>query len=353
MSSDARRKERKRLKREKKKADLRRAMSVSPYKRIGQAGELEACYINANWKENGLASVQVVRHNPAGGYAVACFLIDIWCAGLKDVTGRLDLMREDVEFNLKRSRESFELARIDLESARNLIAGAIRFARNNGFRLPAHFDRWTNFLGGVGDVANADLSSFGKNGKLQWVGHIDDLRARLIGCTVEEFFARSDVEFIADTDQEGFFDAGEEEDEIDEDSEEFEELVADMIDNFDRAADNLSGHILQKIIGQGRLAPAMLRQAVRFLFAGYIFRDYKNHPDQCKGPLLQTITAAAAAILLEFVSEDQKVNISPELQSVINDVAPILHEVSEEMIDEITNMLYQPDESSAHPTDLA
>src|SRR5215204_5835790 len=97
--SDARRKQQKRLKREKKKAEQRRALSISPYKRVGQSGEVEACYINGNWREQGLASITLIRRNPAGAHAMAVFLIDIWCAGLKDAWGRLDVMQEDVKRN--------------------------------------------------------------------------------------------------------------------------------------------------------------------------------------------------------------------------------------------------------------
>ncbi len=59
---------------------MRRAMAGSPYKRIGQIGNVDACYINADWQSNGLATIHLVRQNPRGGFALACFLIDLWCA---------------------------------------------------------------------------------------------------------------------------------------------------------------------------------------------------------------------------------------------------------------------------------
>jgi hypothetical protein len=197
MPSDARRKERQRLKREKKKAAQRKAQSNSPYKRIGQAGQVEACYVNSDWRDSGMASVYVIRRNPEGGHAIASFLIDVWCAGLKDAWGRIDFMQEDIDHALKRARDTFELQRIDVEAARDLVAAGIRFARRNGFRLPPHHDRCVHLLGGAGDINSADLSGFGKDGKLRWVGPLDDLRRRLIACTPEQFMSRPDVEFIA------------------------------------------------------------------------------------------------------------------------------------------------------------
>ena len=96
-----------------------------PVPRQSQMGEMEACYINANWLESGMASIQVIRRNPAGGHAMAIFLVDVSCAGLKDASGRLDVMQEDIDFNLKRARENFELIRIDPEEARKLIGAGV------------------------------------------------------------------------------------------------------------------------------------------------------------------------------------------------------------------------------------
>jgi hypothetical protein len=136
VPSNAKRKERQRLKRDEKKAAQRKAQSVSPYKRIGQFGQVEACYVNSDWKQQGLASVYVIHRNPSGGHAIATFLIDVWCAGLKDAWGRIDFTQEDIDRALKRARDNFDIQRIDIDTARKLIVGGIRFSRQNGFRLP-------------------------------------------------------------------------------------------------------------------------------------------------------------------------------------------------------------------------
>lgn len=219
MPDAARRKERKRLKREKKRSQMRRAMAGSPYKRIGQAGAIEACYINADWQTQGIATIHLIRQNPRGGMALACFLIDLWCAGLKDAWGAIDMASSETEDHLERASERIELIRIEPDTARHLVAGGVRFARQNGFRLPPHFDRWINVLGDVPDPATADLRPFGKDGGLLWVGPMEDLRRRLMGCTAEEFLARPHVHFITEDDGE-----------IDELEEEFDELVERVVD---------------------------------------------------------------------------------------------------------------------------
>jgi hypothetical protein len=85
---------------------------------------------------------------------------------------------------------------VDLALVKRLVAGGIRFARQNGFRLPPHYERWLKVIGGVGDTETADLSNFGVDGGLRYTGTIEGLREKLIGCRVEDFLARPDVQYI-------------------------------------------------------------------------------------------------------------------------------------------------------------
>jgi len=127
---------------------------------------------------------------------------------------------------LKRAGECFDLVRIEPEAARHLVAGAIRFAHQNGFRLPPRFERWTNVLGDLPDIATADLSPFGKDGGLLWVGSFDDLQSRLIGCSVDEFLARPNVHFVSEVE-----DFDEEDEDDDEDIEWEDEFLDEVMDN--------------------------------------------------------------------------------------------------------------------------
>ncbi len=154
-------------------------------------------YINREWREAGIASLAAVRRAPDGRLVLAAFLVDVWCTGLKDAWGRVDMPPGELDRWLSRTRDAgMEMVSVDEALARRLVAGGVRFARQNGFRLPKHFERWIARAGGVGDLASADLADFGKDGKLLYVGTLADLRKRLIGCPVEEFLGRRDVDFI-------------------------------------------------------------------------------------------------------------------------------------------------------------
>jgi hypothetical protein len=197
MSRDARKKEKQRLKRKQKQIQARKAAAVTPLDRVARgAGTLE-CYVNDDWPKTGMASVQVLGVAPDGRCARAGFLVDVWCVGLKDAFGQRTALRADFEDQLERLSGTLNIVRVPVAEAKRLVLGGVHFSRRNGFKLPPHADRWLEIFGHVDDTSAPDLSDFGvEGGKLRYVGEEDFLRRRLSGCTVEEFLAREDVEWV-------------------------------------------------------------------------------------------------------------------------------------------------------------
>lgn len=197
MGNDARRKQRQRMKRQEKKATYRRMHSGSPYKKLATPGQYRACYINSDWQEQGIASIHVLKQLPGGGLALGVFLVDLFCVGLKDAWGRINITMSDFDDSIIRLPDRVELIRIDPSLAQRLVLGGVRFARQNGFRLPPRYERWVSMLGSLSACETADLSGFGtEDGKLRYIGTMEDLKKRLIGCSAEEFLARNHAEFI-------------------------------------------------------------------------------------------------------------------------------------------------------------
>ncbi len=154
--------------------------------------------------------------------------------GLKDAWGELDMLHDEIDRHVDRAQERFELVRIEPDAARQLVAGAVRFARQNGFRLPPHYERWVNLLGGMLDPATADLRAFGKDGGLLWIGPLNDLRRRLIGCSLDEFLARPGVHFVSEVEDSG--DAESDDDDSEKSDEEFDEASEEAVEQIVRKA---------------------------------------------------------------------------------------------------------------------
>lgn len=181
-------------KRQQRKREAARTRSGSPYKRIGQIGPVEACYINAGWREDSMASAWVLRRAPDGGHALAAFLIDRWCIGLKDAWGQLDISYADWTDILDQRRALIALERVDLDLVRQLVSGAIEFSERHGFRLPPRYERWVALLGPLPPGPEAVHLLGTPDGKLRYNGALEDLARRLTRERLDQFLSRPDVE---------------------------------------------------------------------------------------------------------------------------------------------------------------
>jgi len=249
MGSSARRKQRQKIKRQKKRLSLRRAEGSSPYSKLKHPGTIEACYINEGWDEIGMANIFALKRLPGGGMAMAVYLVDLLCTGLKDAWGRIDIGKDEFHEGLDRARGRTDFVRISPEAAWRLVSGAVRFARRNGFRLPPRYERWVSVLGDPSECASADTSDFGtEDSGLLYVGTMEDLRKRLIGCTPEQFLARDDVDFISPVGP-PFYDEDDDWDEHDDDDDEAEDPgdagePSDPVADLDSIIDLVRGNLL-------------------------------------------------------------------------------------------------------------
>jgi hypothetical protein len=260
MPDRAHKKHQQRLKRKQKQLKARREQSGSPVKRIDMIAEPVVCYLNSDWRERGQATAWVVRRGPGLSICFATFFVDTWCAGLKDAWGRLASSMTEIDDAIERSNEAMDgtICAVELEEVRTVVLGAIRFAHQNGFRLPARCDRWVAFLGDAGDWREADLSNFGhESGKLIWVGPHEDLAARLVGSTVEEFLARPDVEYVLGGTGSWFNETTEEEE-----GEEFNE--AEERELFSAALERAAVKVRQWLLDRGDMPEPRLTEAMAF-----------------------------------------------------------------------------------------
>jgi hypothetical protein len=280
MATDrARKKERHRLKRKKRQEELRRATQRSPFQ-VLQGGAPIECFVNPNWREQGMAGIFVLKQLKGGGCAMGAFLVDLLCCGLKDCWGRLEISRSEFhELVSDAACDEVEYeppVHTDIETAKRLVAGAIRFTRQNRFRLPKRFERWIALLGLNGSEKDADLTDFGVDGdptRLLYIGQIEGLRKLLIGETVEQAVKRLGIQFIFGIDPET-----EDWDEIElVDEDDDEDLIGDEDDDVDRIDgeddDEASGEVVEE--GVSMVEEAFLGAIRRWCFQ----RGVVPHPN--------------------------------------------------------------------------
>jgi hypothetical protein len=161
-------------------------------KQLAEArGEVE-CWRSDDFEANG--QMQLFVYKQAGRLTgIASFLVDQGVVGLKDAWTRLHLGRGEFEEMLdKCKQEGIRMMRCEMEEVRRWVAGGMRWAHENGMRLPKELTRTAMLIGGVGDWESADVTGFVK----EFAGHPEDLRQRLIGEPLESYLQRKDVAFV-------------------------------------------------------------------------------------------------------------------------------------------------------------
>ena len=261
-------KQRQKAKRQAKKLAERRRSSVSPLKRLAEApGEAE-CWMSGDFDLNGQTQIFAWKQG-AGLTGVACFLVDRGVVGLKDAWTRLRIDRSEfLDMVDGCKRRGIPMHRVSLDEVRRWVAGGLRWAQDNGMRLPKDWPKTVSLIGGVGDWASADVSQFVK----EFAGHPEDLRQRLVGQPVDDYLKRTDVAFVFNEDAPYMdqrtgeysnspdalgFDDDDELDELDED--ELESIAADvpaeelnaMADRFTPAALALTAETIDWLKARG------------------------------------------------------------------------------------------------------
>lgn len=189
-----------------------------------------------------MANVLVVRRMENGLLKFACYLVDIWGLGLKDVFGNFNFserrLRRDFFERLERNTTE-RFIQIDPSLAKKLVWGGVEYARQNGFKVPQEFSSWEDVIGEPEAETGDWPVLFGVDGKPMIIGEERDLNHRIRkgpgngeddevdddDDLYEDDQDETDDDdlYEDDEDEDLFFDDDDEEEEEEEEDEEFEE----------------------------------------------------------------------------------------------------------------------------------
>jgi hypothetical protein len=176
--------------------------------------EITGCWVSAGWSEgltvagdhgwprggaaesgaSGLVSVLVARDEGRGRVSACGYLSDVWCLGVKDILGpRLMVVRALPAF----TRQFFSAYRdppleAPAELARQLVFGAVEFARGLGFEPAPGFEKAAAHLG---PWACPSAISFGRDGKPFFIQGPRDNAARIMN-TLHRSAGRDNYHFL-------------------------------------------------------------------------------------------------------------------------------------------------------------
>jgi len=186
--SEAKRQKRLMKKRQKDKLRRKQRVEAIPYtlmsskKKILSARQypLHECLINPSWKEKGLATVVISRHQPDGNLLFGVYLVDILCLGLKNTFCNADfsLSRYNTEL-VRRVYQDEDAVQCSRDMAHQIIYGAIAFARGLGFKPNSDFDLSQYVLDEPGSLEAPEIE-FGRDGKPLFIAGPDDNVPRIL-----------------------------------------------------------------------------------------------------------------------------------------------------------------------------
>ena len=136
---------------------------------------VDACYLNADWKERGLARIVVTRSQENGKAMLGVFLVDIFCLGIKDAFCNEGLGSRQIEDELlPRFYQNEKPTRVGINYAKEIICGAVEYAKSLGFEPHPDFELSRHVLGTEGFSTTRSLKFGGPEGKPLYIAGADD-----------------------------------------------------------------------------------------------------------------------------------------------------------------------------------
>ncbi|MBV9858937.1 MAG: hypothetical protein JO038_02370 [Alphaproteobacteria bacterium] len=128
------------------------------------ARPLHCCLMQAALFEHGIGVVLLARQLETGALAIAAFLVDVFCLGIKDV-GFQVIQKSELGGYLRMIDETMPMTPIDPSYARKLLSDAAAYAARLGLRPPRDFAAIEQLFGGFSSEVCTETFRFGCNGK--------------------------------------------------------------------------------------------------------------------------------------------------------------------------------------------
>ncbi len=168
--------ERRASKRKEKRHDRIRQQSAGLAERLSAASAWPVlhCWIGVSIEEQGIGWVVLSRAASNGSVAVASFLVDSYCLGVKDVFAEILPRSAYDDIYLRKMIADMPSRSVEPAEARKLLEEAVAYAR--GIGLPPHPDypRAMNLFGDINAADSDARFEFGKDGKPLFISGPND-----------------------------------------------------------------------------------------------------------------------------------------------------------------------------------
>lgn len=223
--------QRKKLLKERRKAALSGAqVSVATQLRRMAAAPIHACLISEAAPGLGLGYLLLARKAPDGRMALATFLLDVYCVGVKDVIMHVDWAGE-IERFIEALGDSQPMVAIEPARARRMLRALVAWSRSIGLEPHPDYAAAEPLFGDIPADPGDESFSFGKDGKPFLVQGPSDTPARMRKRIEALRRAVGDGGFdymLEDEEDDEFFEDADSEDDFDPEIDEAVEAVTGM-----------------------------------------------------------------------------------------------------------------------------
>ena len=186
MALDPRKRQKKLQRRKSKQKAKKKSTALGQFSPLGQqmvlaekAPILHCCAADSLWDE-GIGNVLISRARGAE-VAFGMFLVDMYCLGVKNAFFNV-VSRSDYDFKI--FEQAFRGEHVDLspECGRNLVEGAVRYARDLGFAPHRDYRQAKRIFGDIDATECQQQFVYGKDGQPMFIAGPDDgaMRCRQI-----------------------------------------------------------------------------------------------------------------------------------------------------------------------------
>lgn len=198
--------ERKAAKRKSKQQQLVRAKNTSAADRLAAAVKYPVLHswVSASLWNTGMGWACLSRESPNGAIAIATFLIDRYCLGIKDAWCDV-VSRFEYEDRVRRMGRKLDMQDMPPAGVRKLVESAVAYAESLGLHPHADYDKARGIFGDIDASAYPQEFEFGKNGKPFFVAGPYDTpeRCARILSTLEERLGINGFHYMMPLDTDG------------------------------------------------------------------------------------------------------------------------------------------------------
>ncbi len=181
MSADPRKRqkklERRSAKRKTKHHEIAREKSAGLPERLAAAASFPIVdsFVTMDLWDRGMGYIVLSRALPNGSVAVAGFLVDRYCLGVKDAFARITSRYDYDNETIAKIRSQSRCQDVSPATARRFVESAVEYARGLGFAPHPDYQRAKLIFGDIDPAAGTESLEFGKDGKPLYIaGPFDD-----------------------------------------------------------------------------------------------------------------------------------------------------------------------------------